>query len=210
MLLIQSSLEFKCRLGVSDLILFLFSVSWVFFAALPDKSTDVGHRKFRPLCVKSSMTLRWRWTLQNQDAAALNWRWSMKAEVVESLLSCTIIVTWNVDLSWPVVDQFRRFISTRTLCPLWTVPRVILYGFDCSTFEFENSHGCCLFFVINFYAETLLWSGIKLGPPRKMKFPEVRDIVESVQKAAKVQWLFMLRIFWGFVYLIVSSLYCYI
>lgn len=33
MLLIQSSLEFKCRLGVSNLILFLFSVSWGFFCS---------------------------------------------------------------------------------------------------------------------------------------------------------------------------------
>lgn len=36
---------------------------------------------------------------------------------------------------------------------------------------------------------TLIWSGLKKGPPRRLKFPETKDIIELVTKAVWVQSL---------------------
>ena len=45
------------------------------------------------------------------------------------------------------------------------------------------------------FSEVLLWTGIKKGPPRKMKFPDADIIIEAVKKNlqkdqqnAKVFW----------------------
>lgn len=40
-----------------------------------------------------------------------------------------------------------------------------------------------LFFLIS--EETQLWTGIKKGPPRKLKFPQPDDVVAALQEALK-------------------------
>lgn len=68
-----------------------------------------------------------------------------------------------------------------------TALREVIDDFEVTVNAAKPRHGSFELTLIDDGKETLLWSGIKLGPPRKMKFPEVRNIVESVQKAATVQ-----------------------
>lgn len=42
-----------------------------------------------------------------------------------------------------------------------------------------------LFFLIS--EETQLWTGIKKGPPRKLKFPQPDDVVAALQEALKLE-----------------------
>lgn len=43
---------------------------------------------------------------------------------------------------------------------------------------------CCL--CISFsWAEVVLWSGIKKGPPRKLKFPDPAEVVSALKEALK-------------------------
>jgi len=39
--------------------------------------------------------------------------------------------------------------------------------------------------VISEENDNIIWSGISKGPPRKLKFPDIDDIVEQIQKETK-------------------------
>lgn len=36
--------------------------------------------------------------------------------------------------------------------------------------------------ILGLFIELLLWTGIKKGPPRKLKFPDNTDLIEEVKK----------------------------
>jgi len=40
-------------------------------------------------------------------------------------------------------------------------------------------------FVIT--GETVLWSGVKKGPPRALKFPDVQEITNKIQEKLDIQ-----------------------
>lgn len=45
-------------------------------------------------------------------------------------------------------------------------------AFECTLFKEDDS-------------EVLVWTGLKKGPPRKLKFPESEDVVKEIKKALK-------------------------
>lgn len=44
----------------------------------------------------------------------------------------------------------------------------------------RNSFECI--FIDHLGKENLIWSGLKKGPPRKLKFPQVDDVLDAVRK----------------------------
>ena len=55
----------------------------------------------------------------------------------------------------------------------------------CCLCQSPFSHGKFVDSIIisqTFFVEFLAWTGLKKGPPRKLKFPEVQIIVENMKK----------------------------
>lgn len=46
----------------------------------------------------------------------------------------------------------------------------------------------CCFLHVSFIIEVVLWTGIKKGPPRKLKFPDPAEVVSALEEALKSKW----------------------
>lgn len=72
-------------------------------------------------------------------------------------------------------------LSSTGLCNIW-IALLILY-----IVPINDTVLYCLI-----CKETSLWTGIKKGPPRKLKFPQPDVVVAALQEALKAEWRFVI------------------